>query len=334
MINYKLLFYFMFFVWAFSVNAQETKTFKAKGNPIIRDKFTSDPAAMVHNDVLYIYASQDNSEGNPRDNDPQNWVVFSSSDLQTWTEYPVPLEKESFKWATHQEQAWASHVVEKDGKFYWYATLGDPRQRHKRIGVAVSDKPEGPFVDAIGRPLISGEMTSSPTKWGDVDPMVFIDDDGQAYLFWGGGQCFYAKLKDNMIELDGEIKNINLPFFHTSPWVHKNGDWYYLSYGYGVPTMTSYSRSKSINGPWEDCGLVNRRVVNCVTNQHAIVKFKEDWLFIYHNGAIPFIGGENRRSVCIDRLFYNEDGTMQKIKMTSKGVSDVSDNPEDGMKSI
>ncbi|MDU1889772.1 MAG: family 43 glycosylhydrolase [Dysgonomonas sp.] len=314
-----------------STNAQDTLMFKSKGNPVIRHKFTSDPSALVYKDTLYIYASQDNTEGSFAENDPQNWLVFSSADLQIWTEHPIPLTKESFKWAAHEEQAWASHVVEKNGKFYWYACIGNGY--NKSIGVAVADHPAGPYVDAIKKPLITGGMTSSPKKWGDVDPMVFIDDDGQAYLFWGGGQCFYAKLKDNMTELDGEIEQIDLPSFHTSPWVHKHDDWYYLSYGYGVPTMTAYHRSKSITGPWEDCGLLNRRVQNSVTNQHAIIEFKNDWLFIYHNGAIPFIGGDLKRSVCIDRLYYKEDGTIEKIKMTKEGVCNTPEE-KDLMKNI
>ena len=157
-------------------------------------------------------------------------------------------------------------------------------------------------------------------RWDDIDPSVFIDDDGQAYLFWGNTACYYAKLKDNMVELDGEIKTIDLPNFTEAPWIHKKGDWYYLSYAYQFPEKTAYAMSKSIEGPWEYKGILNELAGNTNTNHQAILEFKGKDYFIYHTGGIQPNGGSFRRSVCIDELNYNKDGTLQRVVMTSEGI--------------
>lgn len=130
-----------------------------------------------------------------------DWCVFSSSDMKTWTEHPVPLKAKDFSWA--KGEAWASQVIERNGKFYWYVTVEHKDVPGKSIGVAVADSPLGPFIDARGSALITNDMTTERTKiyWDDIDPTVFIDDDGQAYLYWGNTQCYYARLKKNMIEL-------------------------------------------------------------------------------------------------------------------------------------
>lgn len=165
-------------------------------------------------------------------------------------------------------------------------------------------------------------MTDQTPKmmWDDIDPTVWINEDGQAYLIWGNRQCYYAKLKKNMIELDGPIHLIDLPDFTEAPWIHKRGEWYYLSYATGFPEKIAYAMSRSIEGPWEYKGILNELAGNCNTNHQSIIEFKGNWYFIYHNGGINTAGGSFRRSVCIDRLFYNEDGTIQRIKMTTEGV--------------
>jgi beta-xylosidase len=177
-------------------------------------------------------------------------------------------------------------------------------------------------VDARGSALITNDMTTEFTKisWEDIDPTVFIDDDGQAYLYWGNTQCYYVKLKKNMIELDGPIVPVHLPRYTEAPWIHKCGDWYYLSYASEFPEKICYAMSRSITGPWEYKGILNEIAGNSNTNHQAIIEFKGDWYFIYHNGSINTAGGSFRRSVCIDRLYYNEDGTMKRIQMTTEGV--------------
>jgi beta-xylosidase len=164
-------------------------------------------------------------------------------------------------------------------------------------------------------------MTASPITWDDIDPSVLIDDNGQAYLFWGNTNCYYAKLKPNMTELDGPVQNIKLPAFTEAPWIHKRNGWYYLSYAYQFPEKIAYAMSRSINGPWEYKGILNEVAGNSNTNHQSIIDFKGTSYFIYHNGALPTDGGSFRRSVCIDYLFYNSDGTMKRIVMTTEGIS-------------
>ena len=167
---------------------------------------------MVHDGRLYLYVGhdefyegQDTASGGKEFNITE-WLCYSTSDMKTWIDHGSVLRPTDFKWAVGE--AWASQVVEHDGKFYYYTTVqaGEP-YTGKAVGVAVSDSPTGPFTDAIGRPLVSDDMTSNGERgwWNDIDPTVLIDDDGTPWLCWGNGTCFLARLKKNMIEIDGEI---------------------------------------------------------------------------------------------------------------------------------
>ena len=289
-------------------------------NPVIRDKFTADPAALVHNDTVFLYAGHDEAPDDFNFYRMNEWLVYSSTDMVNWKEHPIPLKTTDFKWA--KGDAWAAQVIERNGKFYWYVTVEHGSIPGKSIGVAVADSPLGPFKDALGKALITNDMTTEQTQisWDDIDPTVYIDDDGQAYLYWGNTACYWAKLKDNMIELDGEIHTVDLPHFTEAPWIHKRGDWYYLSYAYQFPEKTAYAMSKSITGPWEYIGILNELAGNSNTNHQAIIEFNNQWYFIYHTGGIQPNGGSFRRSVCIDKLHYNPDGTMKRVIMTSEGI--------------
>ncbi|HWV72201.1 MAG TPA: glycoside hydrolase family 43 protein [Pseudosphingobacterium sp.] len=299
---------------------QVDTTFISEGNPIIKHKYTADPAALVYKDKVYLYTGHDEAPKEKNFYEMHEWLVFSSNDLKTWTEHPVPLKVNDFAWA--KGDAWAGQVIERNNKFYWYI-CAEHKNGGKAIGVAVADSPIGPFNDATGVALVTNEMTKATAiTWDDLDPTVWIDNDGQAYLFWGNTACYYAKLKNNMIELDGPIKTVDLPAFTEAPWVHKQGDWYYLSYATGFPEKTAYAMSKSIHGPWQYKGILNELAGNSNTNHQAIIHFKDKDYFIYHNGGINTDGGSFRRSVCIDRLFYREDGTIKRVIMTSEGVSE------------
>jgi beta-xylosidase len=304
-------------------NAQNLKKYpSAPGNPIITHKYTADPAAIVYGEKVYLYTGHDEAEADFHFYKMNEWLVFSSSDMVNWEEHPVPLKVSDFTWA--RSDAWAAHVVEKGGKFYYYVTVTHASVPGKAIGVAVADTPVGPFKDAKGSAIITNDMTTGiGIDWDDIDPAVFIDDDGQAFLFWGNTKCYYAKLKDNMIELDGPIMEIELPSFTEAAWVHKHKDWYYLSYAYQFPEKTAYATSKSIHGPWVFKGILNEVAGNSNTNHQAIIEFKGKSYFIYHNGSIPTQGGSFRRSVCIDDLKYNSDGTIKRVVMTSEGVEPV-----------
>lgn len=207
---------------------------KPTGNPIITDKYTADPAALVYKDSVYLYTGHDEAKPPKEGYEMREWLVYSTADMKTWKEHPSPLKASDFSWA--KGDAWASQVINRNGKFYWYVAVEHGSINGKSIGVAVSDKATGPFKDARGSALITNDMTKGATiSWDDIDPTVIIDDDGQAYLFWGNTQCYYAKLKTNMTELDGPIKLISLPKFTEAPWIHKRKGWYYLSYASGFP---------------------------------------------------------------------------------------------------
>lgn len=301
--------------------ANEQKTAPVTNNPIIKNKYTGDPAALVYKDKVYLYAGHDEAPNDFNFYKMNEWLVYSSSDMVHWQEHPVPLKVTDFAWA--KSDAWAAQVIERNGKFYWYVTVEHGTINGKAIGIAVSDSPTGPFKDALGKALITNDMTTQTSiTWDDIDPTVMIDDDGQAYLFWGNTVCHYARLKANMTELDGPIQTISLPNFTEAPWIHKHKDWYYLSYAYQFPEKIAYAMSKSINGPWEYKGILNELAGNSNTNHQAIIDFKGKSYFIYHNGSIEPNGGSFRRSVCVDRLFYNKDGSMKRVIMTTEGITE------------
>lgn len=291
---------------------------KKQGNPIITDKYTADPAALVYNDTVYLFAGHDECPPEGNFYQMHEWLIYSSTDMVNWKEH-TPFKVTAFDWA--RDDAWAAQVIERNGKFFWYVTTHHKTIEGKAIGIAVADSPTGPFHDAIGKALITNDMTTqTDISWDDIDPSVIIDTDGQAYLFWGNTVLKYAKLKENMIELDGPIKTIDLPNFTEAPWIHKKGDWYYLSYAYHFPEKIAYAMSRSVNGPWEYKGILNEIAGNSNTNHQSIIEYKGKSYFIYHNGGIPTAGGSFRRSVCIDYLNYNNDGTLKRVQMTTEGV--------------
>lgn len=277
---------------------------------------------MVFNDRVYIYTGHDEAPPGVHRYVMNEWLCFSSADMVNWTEHPSPLRSTDFSWV--KEGAWASQVVHRNGKFYWYVAVGHKEIPGRAIGVAVADRPEGPFRDARGSALISNDMTTFiDSDMDDIDPCVIIDNDGQAYLFWGHGQSYYAPLKENMTELAGPARTIDLPDFSEGTWVHRRNGWYYLSYGYQFPEKVAYAMSRSIHGPWEFKGILNEVAGNCQTNRGSIIEYKERSYFIYHNGALPKDGGSHRRSVCIDYLYYNPDDTLKRVVMTTEGVVPV-----------
>lgn len=175
-----VVFTFLLLISTKSYSALIDTTFRVESNPVIKHKYTVDPAALVYGDKMYIYAGHD--ECSPPHNPYQmnEWLVFSSNDLRNWTEHSVPLKPSDFKWS--KGDAWASQVIEREGKFYWYVTVEHGTIHGKSIGVAVADNPLGPFKDARGSALVTNDMNPQYTSisWDDIDPTVWIDDDGQA----------------------------------------------------------------------------------------------------------------------------------------------------------
>ncbi len=290
--------------------------FEVKGNPIIKHKFTADPASLVKGDTLWLFTGHDYA-GNQRNYKMKDWLVFSTTDMKTFTEHPVPLKITDFTWAKSGD-AYAGHVTERNGKYYWYISTN-----WTGIGVAVSDRPQGPYKDALGKPLLTNkDCYDSSHSWVCIDPAIFTDNDGTPWIFWGNRECYYAKLKDNMIEIDGKIRKIDFAgiSFTEAPWVHKYNGKYYLTYATEFPEKIAYAMADNIQGPWEYKGILNEIAGNSNTNHQGIIEFKGQWYFIYHNGGINTDGGSYSRSVCIDKLYYNADGTIKRIVMTTEGV--------------
>ncbi len=332
------LFGSLFLTFATAVNAQiHDTTFVANGNPLVRYEYTADPGALVDNDgTFYIYAGHDVCPPPHNFYKIDEWTVLSSKDMKTWTEHKVPLSASDFSWA--EGEAWASQVIRKGDKYYWYVTVEHKNvdgKDGKAIGVAVSDSPVGPFKDARGSAIVTNNMTTQYTGiyWDDIDPTVIIDNDGTAYLIWGNTQCYIAKLKDNMIELDGDIKTIKIDGINTpadpqpgksnyteAPWIHKYKGKYYLSFALEFPEKIGYAVSDNIYGPYEYKGIINELAGNCNTNHQAIVEKDGKWYFVYHNGGADVNGGSFRRSVCIEEMKYDRKGNIIPIVMTTKGI--------------
>lgn len=287
----------------------------ASGNPIIKHKYTADPTALVHNGKIYLYTGHDECPPGSEEYVMNEWLCFSSDDFVHWREHPSPLKAMDFAWSAGG--AFATKIILHNDMFYWYVSENHKTIKGTAIGVAVSSSPTGGFTDATGKALITCDMLPSlEHPKANLDPSVLIDDDGRAYIFWGNKRCHYAQLSSDLLSIDSDIKQVDLPEFEEGSHIHKRNGWYYLSYGYGMPEKVAYAMSRSIHGPWDFKGILNEVPANCETNRPCILDFEGRSYFFYHNGALQN-GGSHRRSVCVDQLFYNEDDTIQPIIMTS-----------------
>ncbi len=287
------------------------------GNPIVKDIFTADPAALVDKGRVYLYVGKDEAPEGGKDYVMNEWRVYSSCDMHKWVDHGSPVQYSTFKWAGRD--AWAGDVIKRDGKFYFYSTVDHKSIPGKAIGVAVADSPTGPFVDARGTALISNDMTKhTDIMWDDIDPGVFVDSDGQGWLFWGNTVMKYAKLKQNMIELDGPILTHKIESFTEAPYVHKRGATYYLTYSRFFPEETVYATSQSVQGPWDFRGVIMDKNDGVKTIHQAIIDFNGRSYIFYHNAKLP-TGGEFRRSVAVEELHYEKDGRIKFVKQTEQG---------------
>lgn len=302
-------------------------------NPVVQTNFTTDPAPMVHNDTLYVYTGHD--EDGADFFWMQEWRVYSTTDMVNWTDHGSPLAIEDFEWA--DDRAWAPQCIERDGKFYFYVPLHSKLTNAMAIGVAVGDTPVGPFRDAIGRPLVDG-------SWDYIDPTVFIDDDGQAYLYWGNPEIYYVKLNKDMVSFDGEVCKVEQTvegfgapgpkervksteykdMYTEGPWFYRRGDKYYLLYAAGgVPEHIAYSMSNSPTGPWRYMGeIMPLSDTGSFTNHCGVTDYKGRSYFFYHTGKLPRGGGFGR-SIAVEEFSYKPDGTFPIIMPTDSGVAPV-----------
>ena len=302
-------------------------------NPIIRDQFSADPTARVFNNKVYVYPSHDIF---PPEGQRQDWFcmedyhVFSSENLTDWTDHGVIVTQDKVPWVRPDSYSmWAPDCVERNGKYYFYFPSAPKGGMGFGVGVAIADTPEGPFV-----------CEPEPIKGiNGIDPCVLLASDGNAYIFWGNGRC--AKLKDNMKEIaddtpkekvkwgerEFEMYGVNclkgLPNRQAEgPFAFEYNGNYYLTYPYVRENteVLGYAMSKNPMGPYEYKGLIMAEHENgCWTNHHSIINYKGQWyLFYHHNDFSP--RDDKRRSVCIEKLYFNADGTIREVKPTMRGV--------------
>lgn len=291
-------------IYTFNCNAQK--------NPIITDIYTADPSAHVWADGrLYIYASHDVDP--PRGCDLMDkYHVFSTDDMVTWKDHGEILNSSQVDWGRPEGGfMWAPDCAFKNGTYYFYFPhpSGTDWNNTWKIGVATSKKPADDFKSQGFIPGVGG--------FAMIDPCVFIDDDQQAYLYYGGGSnCQGGKLKDNMVEIDGAMQDmIGLDDFHEATWVFKRKGIYYLTYSdnNNGANHLKYATSSKPLGPWTYRGIY-LDPTGCDTSHGSVVEYKGQWYAFYHNQSISNRG--NLRSVCVDKLYFNEDGTIQKVIQT------------------
>lgn len=294
-------------------------------NPFITNQFTADPSARVFGNRVYVFPSHDIPVPDGK-NLRKDWFcmedyhVFSSENLVDWTDHGVIVTQNKVPWVKPDSYAmWAPDAIERNGKYYFYfpATPKDSTMgRGFTIGVAVADKPEGPYIPE-DRPVkgVRG-----------IDPGVFIDKkDGQAYLYWSQGNLYGAKLKANMLELDSEVftlKEFPSKGLKEGPYVFERKGIYYMTYPHVENSIErlEYATSDNPLGPFRFAGVImDESPTGCWTNHHSVIEFKNQWyLFYHHNDLSPRF--DKNRSVRMDSLFFNSDGTIKKIMPTLRGV--------------
>lgn len=287
-------------------------------NPIITGQFTADPTARVFEGKLYLYPSHDIPSPIERLKEwfcMADYHVFSSENLVDWTDHGMILSQENVPWVDSESYSmWAPDCVYKDGKYYFYFPASPKGKKGFNVGVAIADKPYGPF-----KPL------PEPIKGvGGIDPCVLLDTDGKAYLYWSGRGLNVAKLKDNMTELASEpvlVADVE-DGFKEGPFAFKHNGKYYLTYPW-VKDKTeclAYAMSDNPMGPFEYKGIImEQSPTGCWTNHHSLVEYKGQWyLFYHHNDYSPEF--DKNRSVRADSLTFNPDGTIQLVTPTLRGV--------------
>ena len=307
-------------------------TFMYEGNPLVRDRYTADPAPLVVGDRLYLYVGHDEARGDQMFNITE-WLAYSTADMREWTAHGPIMKPTDFSWVSRD--AWASQVHEKNGRYWFYTAVEhDEKQgsHGKAIGVAVADNPLGPFRDALGRPLVRNEDTDGPHHWDDIDPTVWTEEDGQSWLIWGNANCYMAPLADDMVSFSGPIRQIDLPDFEEGPWIFKRGDMYYLAYASMDKAISederiSYATAPSIEGPWTWRGEITGSAANSFTIHPGIAEFKGEWYLFYHIGTLAVgdqQGAIGRRAVAVERLRFDENGLILPVEQTARGLLDES----------
>lgn len=295
--------------------------------PVASHRYLADPASLVHEGRLYLYASNDDDNVGDNGYKMASIVCISTRDLKNWTDHGEVLRVPAgAKWASN---SWAPAVIERNGKIYMY--FGNSGSG---IGVASSTSPVGPFTDPRGSALITGSTpgASGPNMWL-FDPGVFIDDDGQAYLYFGGNgesNVRIIKLNEDMISVSGSAIAVTAPGFFEASWMHKRNGVYYFSYstnpanGMRIDYMTS---SSPTSGFTYKGTIGGQPPANDGNNNHASeFEFEGKWYHAYHN---RFVAKENgnpttyKRSLGIEVLEYEADGSIRQVEYTRDGIEQI-----------
>ena len=284
--------------------------------PLFQTKYTADPSPLVVGDTLFLYTSHDASpEDIPDENEKSSagffmydWLLWSTTDMVNWTEHGAVASLKDFPWRSRENGAWAIQTVERNGKYYLYAPL-----HGHGIGVLESDSPYGPFKDPLGKPLVWDQ-----SNWFDIDPSVYTDDDGQAYMYWGNPHTFWAKLGEDMTSLTSEVNKLpHIPNYQEGPWFYKRNGHYYLGFASTCcPEALGYAMSDSPTGPWEWKGYIMKPTQRDRGNHPGIVDYKGHSYVFGQNYDLmhleTFVHHE-RRSVSATEITYNADGTIQEV---------------------
>ena len=285
--------------------------------PIVQTKYTADPSPLVVGDTLFLYTSHDSSPDEILDPNERSsagffmydWLLWSTTDMVNWTAHGAVASLKDFSWRTRDNGAWAIQTVKRNGKYYLYAPL-----HGHGIGVLVSDSPYGPFKDPLGKPLVWQQE-----HWEDIDPTVFIDDDGQAYMYWGNPNTYWVMLNDDMISVKGDIHKLNyhLDHYQEGPWLYKRNGHYYLAYATTCcPEALGYAMSDSPKGPWKSKGYIMRPTNRDRGNHPGICDYKGHSYVFGQNYDVmhleTFVHHE-RRSVSATEITYSADGTIQEV---------------------
>jgi hypothetical protein len=291
-------------------------------NPIIRDQFTADPTARVFNGKVYLYPSHDIRA--PESFARKDWFcmedyhVFSSSNLTDWTDHGVIVSQDKVNWVDASAfSMWAPDCIERNGKYYFYfpANVKASSGRGFGIGVAVAENPSGHFIPQ-----------PEPIKnVRGIDPVVFIDKDGQAYIYYSLNRIFVARLKDNMLELASDpvvIGDFPKQGLVEGPFMFERNGIYYMTYPHVENKIErlEYAIADNPMGPFKVTGVImDESPMGCWTNHHSIIEFNNQWYLFYHENDLSPKFDKNR-SVRIDSLFFNPDGTIKKVIPTFRGV--------------
>lgn len=281
-------------------------------NPFVQTNYTADPAPVVFGDTLYVYTTHDEDVTVNNFYTMNNWRLYSTTDMVNWTDHGSPAGLRTFTWGN--DNAWAPQAIERNGNYYLYVPMNN--NSGSRIGVAVADNPAGPFRDPLGTHLARG-----PTS--NIDPTVFIDDDGQAYMYWGNATLVYVKLNEDMTSYSGGIQTVDLADFVEGPWLYKRNSTYYMVYAAhtGGSEKISYATSNSPMGPWTYRGDI-MDAGRTYTNHPGVIEYKGRSYFFYHDSSLP--GGSNfKRSVRVQEFQYGADGSIPKLPYNGEGPEGI-----------